>query len=434
MPRLLRQTGRALLAWILLSRPLGAAAPAEKSFSLEDAQRLALLNDARVLSAEQDRIIAAERVKEAKYLFLPEIGLQASATKYEARYPFSLSGDSRNILLFPDAPVLFGTNTGNIYSGRSYMLLSLYEGRRTINTLRLAQAGRKQATSNNESVKMDLLLSVREVFYRLIQAQERMTAANQHLAAVEAVLSGARLDAWERLEAEARLAHARSRSSEARHALDLSRLAFLKSLNIEPDTPFKVLGALQTRAVQIDIEKAVLWALELRPELQSQTYKAQMDAISVNLAAARRIPTVFLAGDYELTDKSFPLRHNNWDVTLGIKIPFSYDYWSQIRRKRAEQRQGQLTRAELQDRVRLEVRQAYETLRYWQKEWPLREEHVRRVQDLFDAASSGAPGEALARVRAMEGILEIKLSYFAAVTEHLLALARLERAVGRAVE
>ena len=48
---------------------------------------LALKNDSRLLSAEQDRIIAEQRLTEAKLEFLPEFGLQASAAKFDARYP-----------------------------------------------------------------------------------------------------------------------------------------------------------------------------------------------------------------------------------------------------------------------------------------------------------------------------------------------------------
>lgn len=414
--------------------PVWAADQIEKTFSLDDAQRLALLNDAKLLAAEQDVIIAQERVTEAKFLFYPEVGVQASATKYEARYPFSLSGDFRNILLFPDhnAATNDQAATGNLYSGRGYMNMTLFEGGRTLNTLRLAQAAEKQALSNHESVHMDLLLSIKDVFYRLILAQEKASATAQYMASVQDFTAQDGLSAWDRVEAEAVLGQARSRDDEAQHELDLARLAFLKSVNLELDTPFKVIGELDTKPVEIDIEKAVLWAVELRPELQSETFKAEMDAISVNLAAARRIPTVFLASDYELTDEGFPLRENNWDASLGVRIPFAYDFWSQLREKKAEQRQGQLKRAELQDRVRLEVRQAYENLRYWQKEWPLRESQYRKVQGLYDAASRQSAG-ALARVRAMGGLLDLKLSYLSALTEHIIARARLERAVGREI-
>ena len=155
-----------------------------------------------------------------------------------------------------------------------------------------------------------------------------------------------------------------------------------------------------------------------------------MDAIAVNLAISRRNPTIFLAGDYELTAQRFPLKNNNWDMTLGITIPFTYDFWSQLKGKRAEQRQGELARAALQDRVRLEVRQAAEALRWWQEEWPRRESQWKKVTALYDEAS-GKPGATLSRLRARDGVLELRLAYLSAVTEHILARARFERAVGR---
>jgi outer membrane protein TolC len=310
--------------------------------------------------------------------------------------------------------------------------MPLYEGQRTLNTYKLALAAQKQAVANYDSVKMDLILEVKESFYRLLLAQERAAAADEHLQFVERFAADGGLGAWEAVEAEAALATARAGASETAHELESSRLAFLKSLNLELDTPFHLTGSLTTIAVKVEVERAVLWAMELRPELQSQTYKAQIDAIGVNLANGRRYPTVSVGGDYELTSQAFPLNKNNWDVTLGVKIPLTYDLWSQLKEKRAEQRQGTLTRADLQDQVKLQVRQAAESLRYWQEEWPRREKQWLRIKGLYDAAA-GKSGAALARIRAQQSLLDLRLAYLASVTEHLLARARLERAVGREI-
>jgi cobalt-zinc-cadmium efflux system outer membrane protein len=421
----------ALLALALAASAARAQAPnqpepgsPERTYALDDALRL-IRNDPRLQSAEQDVIIAESRVTEAQLRFLPELGLQASASKYKALYPFALSQDFRGILLFP-------SKDDNIYSGRGYFNLPLYEGGRTLNTYRLAQAAEKQALASRDSVKMDLNMQVKEAFYRLLLAQERAAVSDEELQTVERAAADGGMGPWEAVEAEALLAAARSRSAEAGHDLGSARLAFLKSLNLELDTPFHVIGALTSGALKVEVERAVLWAMELRPELQSQTYKAQMDSIGVNLAFGRRYPTVFVAGDYELTAQDFPLNKNNWDVGVGIKLPFSYDLWSQLKQKRAEQRQGQLARSDLQDRVRLEVRQAAESLAFWQDEMPRREKQWRRIQQLYDAAS-GKAGGAMSRLRAREGVLELRLAHLTAVTEHLLARARLERAVGREI-
>jgi outer membrane protein TolC len=396
----------------------------ERAYTLDDALHL-VRNDPRLQSSEQDLIIAESRVTEAELRFLPELGLQASASKFNALYPFALSETYHNILLFPNTPQ-------NIYSGRGYFNLPIYEGQRTLNTYKLALAAQKQAVANRDSVKMDLILQVKEAFYRLLLAQERAAAADEHQESVERAAASGGLGVWEAIEAEASLANARAAASESAHELESSKLAFLKSLNLELDTPFHVVGSLTTTAVKVEVERAVLWAMELRPELQSQTYKAQIDAIGVNLANGRRYPTVSVGGDYELTAQTFPLNKNNWDVTLGVKIPLTYDLWSQLTQKRAEQRQGQLTRSDLQDQVRLQVRQAAESLRYWQEEWPRRETQWHRIQKLYDAAADKT-GSALARIRAQQSLLDLRLAYLAAVTEHLLARARLERAVGREI-
>lgn len=417
----------------LLAVPASAQAPGqpapgspERVYSLDESLRL-VRNDPRLQTAEQDLIIADSRVTEARLRFLPDIGVQASATKYESRYASALSQEFRNLLLFP------GAQTENLYSGRAYFNLPIYEGRRTLNTLRLAQAAQKQALSNRDSVKLDLTLAVKEAFYRLLHAQDRAAAMDDHAREAERDAQDGSLGAWERVEAEAAAAAARTRAARAAHELDGARLHFLKTLNLELGTPFRVDGRLETRPAAFDPEKAVVWAMELRPELQSQTYKAQMDAIGVNLAMGRRHPTLFVAGDYEVTDQRFPLKRNNWDVSVGLKLPFSFDYWSQLKQKKAEQRQGQLARADLQDRVRLEVRQAAETLAWWQSEWPRREARWRRVQILLDAAA-GKPGAALTRLRARAGALDLRLSHLEAVTEHILARARFERAVGRELQ
>ncbi len=434
---------RTALVWACLARPaapLRAAAPVEsgpveRAFTLDDAVFVALRNDSRLLSVEQDRVIAQERVTEARLVFLPEFGLQASATKFGARYPFALSPEVGNTLVFPGGSTnIFNPRSSeNIFSGRGYMSFPIYEGGRSINTLRLAQAALKQAQSNYEAVKMEVVLHVKDAFYRLLTAQEKATVTFEAAGEAQRLVAAMSLDPWGRIEAEGWSEQARHLAAEALQDADLRRLDFLRALNLELDTPFRVLGQLEPRSVDVDPQKAALWALELRPELQSETYKAEMDAIAVNLAISRRYPTLFLAGDYEVTDQSFPLLKNNWDFGAGIKIPLSYDFFTKLRQRRAEQRQGQLKRTALQDQVRLEVRQACEQMSHWKQEAALRGQQYRAVLDVYEKAAPAAAAS-LGKLRALKTVLELRLSYIEAVTERTLARARLERAVGRVLE
>jgi len=402
--------------------PLSALEFSPEVYTLEECMRLALRNNAEVQTTEQGIAIARQRVREAQFLFMPDVGVQASATRYSARYPFALRPNFRSILLFP-------SDEDNVFSGQAYLSMPLYEGRRNVNTLQMSKAALLQAQSRFDAARLDILYGIKRVFYQYLRAQEEAAAADEAAARAEA-LAKALSGRWERLEGEALAAELRSARAEARHTLELSRLDFLKGLNKELDAPVKVKGRLETASADVDIQKALIWATELRPELKSQTYKAQMDALAVNLTLGRRYPTVALGLDYELTGQKFPLKQNNWDATVGIKLPFALDYWTQHTQKVAEQRQGEIARSELQDQVELEVRRAFQELEYWQAEWPRREEEHARMSALAEDAGRGAPAS-LEELRSVLRLFKSRRESLKAVTEHILARARLERAVGR---
>jgi len=414
---------RAALA-VFLSIP-AAAASAElptETYALDDALLMATRNSAALQSAEQDITIAQQRVKEAVSLFYPDVGLQASATRFEARYPFALRPEFGSNILYPSARKEF-------YSGQGYLTLSLYEGRRHINTLRLARASLKQAQSKFEAAKLDIIVETKRAFYRLILAQELLAATEAVAGRLEEIAD--RSDAAQTLEAESLAADLRAASADARHRLEQSRLDFLMRLNRELDTAVRVEGRLETEPLDVDLRKLVVWATELRPELQSETYRAQMDAISVNLALGRRTPSILLGVDYGVVDSEFPLRQNNWDASVAVRIPFSFGFWPQHRQKLAEQRQGEIKRAELRDQVHLEVRKAHQDLRYWQGEWTRREGELRRMQELFQKLQSNGIAS-LAGLRAATRVLAANKRCLEARQEHILARAQLERAVGSA--
>jgi len=396
--------------------------------NLEESVRLALLNDAQFLSAEQDIKISEQRVRESRFLFYPEIGFGVSATRFHSERPFVLQPEFGSLFILPNP-----NRDDRLVSGRAFLLHQLYAGGRTLNTLRLAQAGLKAARARYDAVKLDVTLGVEKVFYELLLAQERKRLVEARLQEARKFLEAGTLSPWQRLEAEGLLERFRVRLAGAERDLQQARLGYLRAVNLELDTQVQLDGALETRLVAAELEKLSVWAVELRPELQSEVYKAQMDAISVNLALARRLPSVFFGADYEYTGRDLPLRQNNWDITLGIRIPVTYDFFTQLRQKRAEQRQGQIKRAELQDKVKLEVHQAYQDLRFWQGEWQRREESLKTVRELYSAAQKSA-GEPLAKARALEGLLDVETLRLEAVFQHLLAKARLERAVGRTLE
>lgn len=393
-------------------------------YSLDRALKSAIDNNAAIQNAEQDIIIAEQRVTEAKLRFLPEVGVQASATRYNARFPFALRPRYRSLLLFP-------SDQDNLFSGQAYLTLPLYEGRRNINTFRLAQTALKQARAKYDTVQLDIVYKTKKVFYRYLLEEKLLEASEKLARIIEKAGKRADADPWGKLEAETIESQFRSQQDEIRHALELAHLDFLKGLNIELDRPVRIEGEFSSSPIDVDLRMALVWATELRPEMQAQTLRAQMDAIGVNLALSRRYPTLALGVDYEITGQEFPLRQNNWAATFGIRLPFAFDFWPQHTRKLSEQRQAEIKRAELKDQVHLEVRKAHRDLLYWQTEWSTREKEYARLKRLLNLAENKSMGRPSTAMRAAAGVLAAHKRYLTALTEHLLARARLERAVGR---
>ncbi len=409
---------RALFALSLLFGNSGKAGALETSaveiYDLEETLHKAGRNSAALQSTAQDVKIAEERVKEARMLFFPEVGLQGSATRFRARRAFSLRPDFGTNLLFP-------SNNDNFFSGQAYASIPLYAGRRNINTFRLAQTALKRARSKHQTAKLDLAYRIKQNFYRFLLAQAVVDAAEELQTRIKLT------DRSKSFTAAVVRADLRTSASDARRRLELARLDFLKGLNRELDTPIKVVGKLETQSVDIDLQKALIWSTELRPELQSRTYRSQMDAIAVNLALGRRIPTVVLGVDYEIVGEKFPLRQNNWDATVAVRLPFALNFWTQHRQRVAEQRQGEIRRSELRDTVHLEVRKAHQNLQFWAGEWLEREKEFRELRRLYDAAGTSAG------LDGATSVLRAQWRFLEAVTEHLLSRARLERAIGRTI-
>ncbi|MBI4055833.1 MAG: TolC family protein [Elusimicrobia bacterium] len=391
---------------------------------LSDAVRLALLNNPRILSAQKDITIAEQRVKEARSLFFPEVGFGANLTKFDAQRLFLINPDIGPQVLDNRSP------DKELLSGRVFLRQSIYSGGRYVHTLQLAQAALKQARARDEAAKMDVLFEVKQLYYRLLMAQEALRLCEERFAQAQAEFAqGQGFSGWEALSAHETLTQMRSECAERRQELHGVQLEFLKTVNLELDVSVSVEAELLQSPVDLELPRAIVWALELRPELQSETYKAQMDAIAVNLAMSERIPTITLLADYEVVGPEFLPDRTNWHTTLSVRFPFSYHFWSQIRQKRAEQRQGELNRAALQDRVRLEVRQAYSAHQFWLQEADSRKKEWERLQALYAREMPGFGR--FRRLQALSWLLNSQLRYLEGRTRRWIYQAQLERAVGK---
>jgi len=359
---------------------------------------------------------------------LPQFTLSGTASRVSLEYPTVLSPELGERFIDPSISDTF-------YTMRVQVLQQLYTGGRNTNTLKLAKAAHNQAKVNYETAKADAALAAKKAFYGLLYQRRLRVVSQDWLKRARELNASLRKDAFEELEAAMLLSGLADRAQQAESGADAAVTGFLKALNREPGYQPQLEGAFETLPVEADPTRSLVTAMETRSELKSELYKAQMDDIAVSMAMVRRYPTVYLGGSYDvnaykvsdLTDNS--VRANNWMASLSIHFPLSYDVWTQVQQRRAQQRQGELKRAELLDKVRFEILAAHKEAVFWQGEAVKLSADTARMKGAYETALRSAR-PSMAALRALCALCELEKKAADAVYRQLLARTRLEWARG----
>ncbi|MGN0022594.1 MAG: TolC family protein [Elusimicrobiaceae bacterium] len=394
--------------------------------SLENAIRLALENNYNLLLTEQDVVISEQRLKEAKFLYLPEISFNAAATGYNLDSPIVLPDNLGLRYIAPSR----NHNTEDLFYGVGVSATQyLYTGGRTSSTVSMANAGLKEAMSRYEAVKYAVIYQVKEAFFQQLFLQRKEALLKDMVSKAEKYVTGKKYKQWEKVLVQAELAKMNSKLAALKEELSSANLKLINVLNKELNSKVVITGEFDFNPINVDLAKATLWAMEFRPELKSALYKLEMDNISVKLSLARRYPNILLGVGYDRQGED-NLQDENIQATLALKLPFGYDYGTQLKQKRAEQRQSNLKRAAIEDSIRSEVLEAYNNLMFWQKETAVRistwDSINKELGDLnYDTLSKEEA------IKVFNYYYEAGVDYLEGIKEHMLALARLELAVGQ---
>ncbi len=403
----------------------------ERTFTLEQSVQTALQNNPALLVAQDDVKIAEQRVSESLSSFLPKVDLNFSGSRYLADQYTIVSPELGNTLLRPSRDLQPDT----FYAARIGFKQNLYNGGRMTNNLELAKAAREQSRINQDEVRGQVAFNAVKSFYDVLLARKQKALAEEAAQRADSFLE--RTPAWDegtRAVWEALQGRFRRNLGERRRAEQKAYLDFLNTLGLELYTQAALEGPLESKPVNLDLSRLLAWAQESRLEIRATDFQREIDALAVNLLKAERYPVVALGGAYEYNDPTFPLRTRFWHTTLSVSLPIfdGFSSRSRLRQTRFQVDQNRVLRGQVQDRINTEVRDAYADAVYWQDEMGLRSDEMHRAgQALKDLQHSrNIP----ARAQAESWALEASQAYWESVHGHRVALAKLEKAVGRPLQ
>jgi cobalt-zinc-cadmium efflux system outer membrane protein len=300
-----------------------------------------------------------------------------------------------------------------------------------------ADAGVAGAQAALEETRLELLSDVKVAFYQLLFAQRDAELAAQNVGAVEEVLrtvksrvAAGEATSFDTMKTTVELQKAQKEVARAQSALVVAKTRLNTLTAGAVGKEFSIRGDFQSLQQGLDLDRLAARAFDMHPTVRRLANLSEQAEHTVRLERESRIPGVSVQGQYhrEAGDES---------VTAGLSIPIPLWY---RRQGEIEAALGAQHRAEADRlRVRNEIEQAI--VQHGQE--------VRTAQDQLQVFETGLLKQAeqtltVARTSFRQGaaslldVLDAQRVYRQVLLEYAqvradlsIALARLERSVGR---
>jgi outer membrane protein len=426
----------------LISLPTVAAAQESKNYFTLEKSISQALDSSYKIKARNERIEQANDVmKQSRADFLPKLGTTYSYNRL-SEPPISRS----TTLLGTSIPLVVGTQDN--FQWTWSLRQPLFTGFALISSFRLSELGIDQSQLEMDLEKLDLVLRVKEAYFNILGADKLVEVAQTTVESLTQTVKVARsffevgmIPVNDVLKAEVELASAEQSLVRAKNQAQTTRSIFNTVLVRRVTEPVEVEDILVFKPEVGEYDAYVKLALENRPEIKLLDVSLLQADQQVRLAKSKYYPEIGLTyqyisqGDSASVSGSPYVDANNWQVLAVAN--WTFFEWGKTyyagKEKESVKRQLQETKADVEDGIRLQVKQSMLDLDSSAKNIPTTqkgiesgEENLRvnaeryraqvsTITDLLDAQTL------LARVR---------LDYYRALYDHNLAKARLDRALG----
>jgi len=441
----------AITVWALAAAlPAAAQAPSDTlRLTLDAAVQRALEQGVDMRLARADVLQANGQVREALSGALPQVTGSLVYTRQFASIYQGVASDTSAIgKLFQNTP--FGApNTWNFQVQATQLLWS---GGKLGAGLAAARSLRRAATLDQAQTAADVTFQVRQAYWNATLqdglrqiAVENLEQARQHLHEVQLFREAGTRAEYDLLRARVDASNQEPPVVAARNAYDIALLELKRLLNVPADQPL----ALETRLDDPDATIPVVVTDSLgspdRPGLAAADVAVTEQEQLLKVARADRWPTLSVATTYN--EQAFPQtvfpatgdqfrRGWNGEVKFSFPIFVGFRTEGKVEQARAGLARAQAQRDQLEKQVELEVAQARAEVERARVLLVARRETVRwakRAQYLSGVRYTNGLATQLDVSDARVAQQQAEVNEVQARRDYLVALAQLERALGRPV-
>jgi len=328
----------------------------------------------------------------------------------------------------------------------------LFTGWRLTVSRDLASLGVDIAKIQKETTIQDLVVEVKTAYFGILKAAKLQTVAKQAVEQLEAQLrvSQAFYDEGiiaknDLLQTEVRMAQARQDLISATNGLELAKSRFNTLLRRGINEEVNIKDILDYSPVRLHLNEALQKAQHNRTEIQEVSLNIVSAEKGVRLSKSSYYPSVSLIGNYQRETDDVLLGSDpgedadNW--TIALQGQWTFWEWGKKRHDVAAASAG-LAKAryllnEIKDNIQLEVKDAYLSLREAEKNIQVAKTAVVQAEENFRMNEERYKQQVATATDVLDAqtlLTQARTNYFNALSEHNIAWARLERAMGIAYE
>jgi outer membrane protein, heavy metal efflux system len=392
--------------------------PENAALTLEQCISITLQQNPLILSSLQQHQASLARISQAKALPQPSINFDSDLQpKF---FNFKDSGES-----------YFGLSQSIEFPGKRHL-----RGK-------IASKESNEIMAEIDLLKLDVVFHVKQAFYGLLLAQEKLKYAQQDLELAQDFLKKAELkfDAGDVAKVEALRARVESAkaANEVRSSTNEVRLAkamlnFL--LARKKYAPLEIKGELKRPSISLNFEELIKRALSFRPEIKRMGYSLEKENLKKKQGYLSYLP------DFDLGVSRHRIEGEGtyWGVTLSFPIPLFF--WQpkkgEIREAQANTEALKREAEHLKNAITLEVEEAYmnaltasNMIQLFEEEMLTQAEEVYNMF-LFSYQEGEIGGIEL--IEARRTLVETRKSYADALYNYDASLAALEKSIGQTLE
>ena len=431
---------RLITALLLIACMPGHALSEETShrvFTLAEAVEIALRHNPSIKEADAGREGALADIKGARADFFPRASSQYNYMR-RADQPFQrISGVERFV------------GDENAHHWDVSLTQPLFTGFALTSKKEMAEIAADMQVLEGERAAINVSQDLRIAWFETLfterigeVAEENTVALNSHLNNAQGFFNQGIISRNDLLKAEVALAQARQQEERASADIEIARSRLTTILGVEIPADYRMEDIKAITPVPLELTDLTAEALSNNPVLKSFRLGLARYDSSITLAKSTAYPTVALVGQYEQNGDDPGAVNNSYanDHNAALVLTAKWDFydWGKtsagVARQEAEKKGlAEKTRA-MEDQIRLEVKRAYFDLHVAETNIGTARQGLDQARENWRITELQYQNQVATSTDVLDSrtlLTEAESNYYSALYGYRIALAQLERAVGR---